>query len=118
VNNITSNDGEEKTIVFPRRPRGRPNGAAQERYEKQRRAFCRAILKINSKDYIARYGVRKVEANALVVDPLAGRLLCRAAILKYVDPNRIPEYHAAIEPKQEEMAAALWRLLAERGAAR
>lgn len=35
-------------------------------------------------DYIKRFGIRKVEANALVVAPKAGRQLCRDAIEKYL----------------------------------
>jgi hypothetical protein len=35
--------------------------------------------------YLREYGARKVEANALVVRPEAGRALCRQAILKYVN---------------------------------
>jgi hypothetical protein len=34
--------------------------------------------------YLNRFGARKVEANALVVRPQAGRELCRQAILRYV----------------------------------
>src|SRR5262249_47821811 len=34
--------------------------------------------------YLARFGARKVEANALVVRPEAGRELCRQAILRHV----------------------------------
>lgn len=36
-------------------------------------------------DYLSSFGARKVEANALVTRPEAGRALCREAILKYVD---------------------------------
>jgi hypothetical protein len=35
-------------------------------------------------DYIVKYGVRKCEANALVVRPKEARKLCRAAIIKYL----------------------------------
>ena len=44
-------------------------------------------LKSYVQSYLARFGARKVEANALVVRPAAGRELCRQAILKYV-PRR------------------------------
>jgi hypothetical protein len=36
-------------------------------------------------DYIARFGERKVEADALVTRPDAGRQLCEDAILRYID---------------------------------
>ena len=42
-------------------------------------------------DYLRQYGARKVEANALVTSPAAGRELCRNAILKYVNPDAIGE---------------------------
>lgn len=38
-------------------------------------------------DYLARYGARKCEANALVVRPAAARQLCEAAILTYLGPG-------------------------------
>jgi hypothetical protein len=64
-------------------------------------------------DYIRHFGVRKVEANALVVQPEAGRELCRRAILKYVDLDRIPDYRAAIKEKQKAVATAIVRLIAQ-----
>jgi hypothetical protein len=64
--------------------------------------------------YIRKFGVRKVEANALVVRPEAGRALCRDAILEYVDAARIPEWQAAVRAKQNELQRAIARLLAER----
>ena len=42
--------------------------------------------------YLARFGARKVEANALVVRPQAGRDLCRQAILKYVPTGAVRAY--------------------------
>ena len=39
----------------------------------------------NVQEYLRLYGARKVEASALVVNPEAGRALCRAAILRYVE---------------------------------
>jgi hypothetical protein len=63
-------------------------------------------------DYIARYGARKVEANALVVRPQASRDLCRNAILKYIDEDGIPAYAGAIAEKQAVVAAEVTRLLA------
>jgi hypothetical protein len=44
-------------------------------------------------DYIAEFGVRKCEANALVVEPEAGRRLCREAILEHIpaDARKLDE---------------------------
>jgi hypothetical protein len=64
-------------------------------------------------NYIAKYGVRKVEANALVVAPEAGRALCRAAIERHISTIRIPEYEAALKGAQDEVASAVRKLLAE-----
>ena len=44
-------------------------------------------------DYLRRFGVRKCEANALVVAPVIGRDLCRRAILQHV-PARAPQAYA------------------------
>ena len=46
------------------------------------------------KDYIARYGERKCEANALVIDPGAGRNLCREAIEKYLGNDALDRFAA------------------------
>ena len=61
----------------------------------------------------AHHGVRKVEANALVVAPAAGRALCRAAIERHISTIRIPEYEAALQDAQDEVASAVRRPLAE-----
>jgi hypothetical protein len=54
-------------------------------------------------NYIAKYGKRKVESNALVVQPEAGRQLCRDAIMKYLDPKRIARYKEVLAQKREEV---------------
>lgn len=54
-------------------------------------------------EYLARYGARKVEANALVVRPEAGRRLCRQAILKYLDAEAPARYRAKLEPIREHV---------------
>jgi hypothetical protein len=51
-------------------------------------------------DYLKRFGARKVEANALVVRPEAGRQLCRSAITRYIDPNGIVDYEDEIEERR------------------
>lgn len=43
-------------------------------------------------DYFRQFGTRKVEANALVVRPEAGRNLCEQAILKYVPDDSLGNY--------------------------
>jgi hypothetical protein len=50
-------------------------------------------------NYLRRFGVRKVEANALVIRPAAGRTLCRQAIERYLPPDAERRY-------QERLALA------------
>jgi hypothetical protein len=53
------------------------------------------------RDYIARFGARKVEANALVARPEAGRELCRQAILRYV-PQAAPVIYEKKLSREDE----------------
>jgi hypothetical protein len=46
--------------------------------------------------YIAQFGARKVEANALVVRAQAGRRLCREAIEEHLDMSGIARYHTSL----------------------
>ena len=62
-------------------------------------------------DYLARFGARKVEANALVVRPEAGRELCRQAILRYLDEDAPERYQASLKPRRAQLQEALRRLL-------
>jgi len=63
-------------------------------------------------DYLAEFGARKVEANALVTRATAGRELCRRAILKYVDDGEaVDDFEAATEAMQSEMQAEVAKLL-------
>ena len=64
-------------------------------------------------DYLAQFGVRKVEANALVVRPRAGRDLCRKAILKYVSRPILRAYQRELAAVQDEVRDHLVRLLSE-----
>jgi hypothetical protein len=61
--------------------------------------------------YLARFGARKVEANALVVRPEAGRELCRKAVLQYIPDKAVEEYNAKLRASREaarfEIAALL-----------
>lgn len=63
-------------------------------------------------DYLAEHGARKVEANALVTRPAAGRSLCRDAILKYVDAGEaVDAFTAETASRQNAVADAIGRLL-------
>jgi hypothetical protein len=52
-------------------------------------------------------GARKVEANALVARPEAGRDLCRRAILKYLDLDGIRRYEERLAEERERVKEAL-----------
>ncbi len=57
--------------------------------------------------YIAQYGKRKVEANALVVRPEAGRQLCRDAIEKHLDMGAITAFKQSLVHHREKVRTAL-----------
>jgi hypothetical protein len=61
--------------------------------------------------YIKRFGQRKVEADALVTRPAAGRALCDSAILKFIDQDGVDEYEQERLKRQGEMRIALDRML-------
>jgi hypothetical protein len=65
-------------------------------------------------DYIAQFGVRKVEANALLRNPRAARAICRKAILKYVEQRGIRTFEAALEVERQAVDVALQKLLQRR----
>jgi hypothetical protein len=58
-------------------------------------------------DYIEKFGRRKVEANALVVRPEAGRRLCREAIEKHLDIAAIATYEQALQAQRQLAKLAL-----------
>lgn len=62
-------------------------------------------------NYINKFGVRKVEANALVTRPEAGRQLCREAINKYLTHDSINNYWGAKRKAIAEVRAELAHLL-------
>jgi hypothetical protein len=64
--------------------------------------------------YIKEFGVRKVEANALVVCPEAARELCRQAILKYVSQPALGQYRRRLATEQRKVRAKVRRLLGGR----
>ncbi len=62
-------------------------------------------------DYIELYGVRKVEANALLKDIPKARQLLEDSILKYIDKNALSEYEESLLESREELKNtfdALW----------
>jgi len=62
-------------------------------------------------NYIQQFGARKVEANALVVRPEAGRRLCLNAIRRYIPDNLLSDFEARREVARQEARAAVARLL-------
>jgi hypothetical protein len=64
-------------------------------------------------DYLRRFGARKVEANALVARPQAGRELCLRAILNYVAEDAPDRYLERLKPLRDEVNAKVLDLLAE-----
>ena len=61
--------------------------------------------------YLARFGARKVEANALVTRPAAGRALCRSAILKYVPADAPEKYEEQLRTEREAVRREIARLM-------
>jgi hypothetical protein len=53
--------------------------------------------------WLSEVGARKVEANALVVRPDAGRQLCREAIEKYVDLDAKAQFEKALTKQQKQV---------------
>jgi hypothetical protein len=68
-------------------------------------------------NYLRQFGERKVEANALVVRPHAGRELCRQAINKYLSEDSPEQYDAQLEPYRQQARYEITRLLLEEGGA-
>jgi hypothetical protein len=60
-------------------------------------------------DYITRFGVRKCEANALVVVPEIARTLCRSAILEHVPATAPARYHRKLERTRQRLRRAIRR---------
>jgi len=67
--------------------------------------------------YLRQFGVRKVEANALVVNPSAGRKLCRDTILRYLDPEAPTQYADKLSEVQEVVHQEVLNLLGGDGSA-
>jgi hypothetical protein len=58
-------------------------------------------------DYITEFGVRKCEANALVVEPEVGRALCRASILAHVPADAPERYRRKLARVRKRLQRAL-----------
>ena len=61
--------------------------------------------------YLQKFGARKVEANALVVRPAAGRRLCQNAIRQYVPDNMLSDFEERREVARKEARIVVARLL-------
>ena len=68
-------------------------------------------LKPYVQKYVAQYGVRKCEANAIVVVPKMGRKLCEAAINKYIPAKSVKKYWKYIYSRQDEVFLHVQRLI-------
>jgi hypothetical protein len=60
-------------------------------------------------NYIARFGARKCEANALVVVPEIGRKLCRDAILKFIPADAPARYRRKLNRERAKLQQAIRR---------
>jgi hypothetical protein len=65
-------------------------------------------------EYLARYGARKCEANALVIRPAAGRALCHAAILKYISGEAPRAFNSKLVDAQQRVRLAVTERMARR----
>jgi hypothetical protein len=67
------------------------------------------------KNYLAKYGARKVEANALVVIPTEGRKLCQDSILKWLGSDeRAPErFERELQPIRSQLLNEVKILLSD-----
>lgn len=69
-------------------------------------------------NYLAEFGARKVEANALVTRPQAGRELCLAAIRRYVDTGEpMAAWQTHVEREQARVAHMVRLLMSREGGA-
>ena len=58
-------------------------------------------------EYIKQHGARKVEANALVVDPNAGRDLLQREVEIVIPTSHVDAYYAEIEERRSELRAEI-----------
>lgn len=66
-----------------------------------------------AKSYRERFGIRKCEANSLVVAPNSGRRLCREAITRYLPADASRQYSEKLEVERRKVRAEVRRLLGE-----
>lgn len=90
INNLITSSGQDPTI--PKR----------DKKGKITRAVEHHVV-----SYVEKFGKRKCEANALIVQPEAGLRLCEEAILNYVNVDGIAEYESELERIREETKKAL-----------
>ena len=64
-------------------------------------------------EYLRAHGARKVEANALVVAPEAGRQLLLDTIHKYVVPDALDRYAERLKEPREALRVEMLRQLHE-----
>src|SRR5262245_23640443 len=60
-------------------------------------------------DYIAEFGVRKCEANTLVVEPEVGRALCRDAILEHLSADAVEHHARKLDRARKRLRQAIRR---------
>jgi hypothetical protein len=101
--------------LLPKLPPHRPDAATKAAYQDRVTEFCATLLEY-VQDYLRKYGARKVESDALIKKPEAGRELCRQAILKYVPASAIRRYQRKLIPVRTELRRELDRLLKRRRA--
>ena len=68
-----------------------------------------------AKDESGKWQGRKVEANALVVRPDAGRQLCCDALARYIDAGALALYEAEIAERRKELGLKIEALLRAKG---
>lgn len=82
------------------------------RHSDHHKAYVQDYLKqYCGKDADGKWHGRKVEANALVVRPEAGRQLCREALARYIDLDVLAAYEAEIAEQREELRLKIWAIL-------
>ena len=62
-------------------------------------------------DYIRVFGVRKCEANALVVEPQLGRRLCRGAVLRFIPADAATRHQRRLKQARLRLRRALRSLV-------
>jgi hypothetical protein len=63
------------------------------------------------REYIEKYGVRKCEANALVIRPDMGRDLCRDAVVGYLGVDALERF----KKREDFIRTAVWKMLSNCG---